>query len=98
MRLPSNNLILAIPASLRALPSLRRFGKGRETSSRHTERNMDKFTTLTGVAAPLPIMNVDTDMIIPSSISKPFSAPASARASFRRCAIATTVPRIPISS
>jgi 3-isopropylmalate/(R)-2-methylmalate dehydratase small subunit len=26
---------------------------------------MDKFTTLTGVAAPLPITNVDTDMIIP---------------------------------
>ena len=26
---------------------------------------MDKFTTLTGVAAPLPIVNIDTDMIIP---------------------------------
>lgn len=26
---------------------------------------MDKFTTLTGIAAPLPILNVDTDMIIP---------------------------------
>ena len=26
---------------------------------------MDSFTTLTGVAAPLPIINVDTDMIIP---------------------------------
>jgi len=26
---------------------------------------MDKFTTLTGIAAPLPMMNVDTDMIIP---------------------------------
>ncbi|MBV8473518.1 MAG: 3-isopropylmalate dehydratase small subunit, partial [Hyphomicrobiales bacterium] len=26
---------------------------------------MDKFTTLTGVAAPLEIDNVDTDMIIP---------------------------------
>lgn len=26
---------------------------------------MDKFTTLTGIAAPLPRMNVDTDMIIP---------------------------------
>jgi 3-isopropylmalate/(R)-2-methylmalate dehydratase small subunit len=26
---------------------------------------MDKFTTLTGVAAPLPIINVDTDKIIP---------------------------------
>lgn len=27
---------------------------------------MDKFTQLTGVAAPLRIMNVDTDMIIPA--------------------------------
>ena len=26
---------------------------------------MDKFTTLTGVAAPMPIRNIDTDMIIP---------------------------------
>jgi 3-isopropylmalate/(R)-2-methylmalate dehydratase small subunit len=26
---------------------------------------MDKFTTLSGVAAPLPIINVDTDKIIP---------------------------------
>jgi 3-isopropylmalate/(R)-2-methylmalate dehydratase small subunit len=26
---------------------------------------MEKFTTLTGVAAPLPIINVDTDKIIP---------------------------------
>jgi 3-isopropylmalate/(R)-2-methylmalate dehydratase small subunit len=28
------------------------------------------FTTLTGVAAPLPIMNVDTDMIIPKQYLK----------------------------
>ena len=26
---------------------------------------MDKFDTLTGVAAPMPIINIDTDMIIP---------------------------------
>jgi 3-isopropylmalate/(R)-2-methylmalate dehydratase small subunit len=31
---------------------------------------MDKFTTLTGVAAPLPMMNVDTDMIIPKQFLK----------------------------
>jgi 3-isopropylmalate/(R)-2-methylmalate dehydratase small subunit len=31
---------------------------------------MDKFTTLTGVAAPLDIMNVDTDMIIPKHYLK----------------------------
>lgn len=31
---------------------------------------MQKFTTLTGVAAPLPIMNVDTDMIIPKQYLK----------------------------
>jgi 3-isopropylmalate/(R)-2-methylmalate dehydratase small subunit len=31
---------------------------------------MLKFTTLTGVAAPLPIMNVDTDMIIPKQYLK----------------------------
>ncbi len=31
---------------------------------------MDKFTKLTGVAAPLPIINVDTDMIIPKDYLK----------------------------
>jgi 3-isopropylmalate/(R)-2-methylmalate dehydratase small subunit len=31
---------------------------------------MDKFTTLTGVGAPLPIDNVDTDMIIPKQYLK----------------------------
>jgi 3-isopropylmalate/(R)-2-methylmalate dehydratase small subunit len=34
------------------------------------ETSMDKFTTLTGVAAPLPIDNVDTDMIIPKQYLK----------------------------
>ena len=31
---------------------------------------MDKFTTLSGVAAPLPQINVDTDMIIPKQFLK----------------------------
>ena len=36
-------------------------GKGKE---------MDSFTKLTGVAAPLPLVNVDTDMIIPKQFLK----------------------------
>ena len=31
---------------------------------------MDKFDQLTGIAAPLPIVNVDTDMIIPKQFLK----------------------------
>jgi len=31
---------------------------------------MEKFTILTGVAAPLPLINVDTDMIIPKQFLK----------------------------
>ena len=31
---------------------------------------MEKFVKLTGVAAPLPIMNIDTDMIIPKQYLK----------------------------
>jgi 3-isopropylmalate/(R)-2-methylmalate dehydratase small subunit len=31
---------------------------------------MDKFTTLTGVAAPLPMINIDTDAIIPKQYLK----------------------------
>jgi len=31
---------------------------------------MDKFTTLTGIAAPMPMINIDTDMIIPKQFLK----------------------------
>ena len=31
---------------------------------------MEKFTTLTGIAAPMPLINVDTDMIIPKQFLK----------------------------
>lgn len=31
---------------------------------------MDKFTTIQGVAAPLPMINIDTDMIIPKQFLK----------------------------
>jgi 3-isopropylmalate/(R)-2-methylmalate dehydratase small subunit len=31
---------------------------------------MDGFTTLTGIAAPMPLVNIDTDMIIPKQFLK----------------------------
>ncbi len=31
---------------------------------------MDKFTILTGIAAPMPLVNIDTDMIIPKQFLK----------------------------
>ena len=31
---------------------------------------MDKFTTLTGIAAPMPLVNIDTDMITPKQFLK----------------------------
>ncbi len=31
---------------------------------------MDKFTSLTGIAAPMPLVNIDTDMIIPKQFLK----------------------------
>ena len=31
---------------------------------------MDKFSTLTGIAAPMPLVNIDTDMIIPKQFLK----------------------------
>jgi 3-isopropylmalate/(R)-2-methylmalate dehydratase small subunit len=31
---------------------------------------MEKFTTMTGIAAPLPLINIDTDMIIPKDYLK----------------------------
>lgn len=43
---------------------------GRRKLLLDTGKAMDRFTTLTGVAAPLPIVNVDTDMIIPKDYLK----------------------------
>src|SRR5271168_4636032 len=37
---------------------------------KRTERVMEKFTSLTGVAAPLPMINIDTDKIIPKQFLK----------------------------
>ena len=31
---------------------------------------MDKFDKLTGIAAPMPLVNIDTDMIIPKQFLK----------------------------
>ena len=39
-------------------------------NARRGRRKMDKFTTFTGVAAPFPLINVDTDMIIPKQYLK----------------------------
>src|ERR1700730_7152561 len=46
---------------------MRRLSKSRHSRKIHT---MEKFTSLTGVAAPLEIDNVDTDMIIPKQYLK----------------------------
>jgi 3-isopropylmalate/(R)-2-methylmalate dehydratase small subunit len=34
------------------------------------ETQMDRFNTLTGIAAPMPLVNIDTDMIIPKQFLK----------------------------
>ena len=31
---------------------------------------MEKFSTVEGIAAPMPLMNIDTDMIIPKQFLK----------------------------
>ncbi len=51
---------------------------------------MDKFTTLTGVAAPLPMINVDTDMIIPKQFLKTIKRTGLGKAPVRRAALSTT--------
>ena len=48
---------------------------------------MDAFTTLTGVAAPLPMANVDTDKIIPGAVSQDHQADRAGRASVRHAAV-----------
>ena len=58
---------------------------------------MQKFDKLTGVAAPLNILNVDTDMIIPKQFLKTIKRSASAPTCSTRCASPRTGRRFPIS-
>ena len=41
-----------------------------DKAPRAQETPMDKFNTLTGIAAPMPLINIDTDMIIPKQFLK----------------------------
>jgi 3-isopropylmalate/(R)-2-methylmalate dehydratase small subunit len=44
--------------------------RGRRAAAENNGRTMQKFTVLEGVAAPLKMINVDTDMIIPKQYLK----------------------------
>src|ERR1700722_2128501 len=55
-----------IPAAF----AINRVRKTLFVNSNQEVRSMEKFTTLEGVAAPLKIINVDTDMIIPKQYLK----------------------------
>ncbi len=48
---------------------------------------MDKFTTLTGIAAPLPMINVDTDKIIPARFLKTIKRTGLGKRAVRRHAL-----------
>ena len=56
---------------------------------------MQKFDKLEGVAAPLPMINVDTDKVIPARFLKPFFAPVSASICSTTCASTRTGRRSP---
>ena len=58
---------------------------------------MDKFTTLTGVAAPMPIDNIDTDMIIPKQYLKTIKRTGLGAGLLWRRAIARMDPKTPNS-
>ena len=60
---------------------------------------MDKFVSLTGVAAPLPMINVDTDMIIPKQFLKTIKRTGlGSHLCSTKCASTTTAARSPTSS
>jgi 3-isopropylmalate/(R)-2-methylmalate dehydratase small subunit len=46
------------------------FGITIQSKGQNKETTMDKFETLTGIAAPMPLINIDTDMIIPKQFLK----------------------------
>ena len=51
---------------------------------------MEKFTKLTGVAAPMPLINVDTDMIIPKQFLKTIARTGLGKIPSTRCATTPT--------
>ena len=62
---------------------------------------MQKFDRLTGIAAPLNILNIDTDMIIPKQFLKTIKRsglgdPVSGRICSMRCALPRMVAKSPI--
>jgi len=59
---------------------------------------MDKFTTLEGVAAPLKIINVDTDMVIPKQYLKTIKRTGLGKGCSRNSATTMTAARTRISS
>ena len=65
-------LVPAIHVSiLPVLPQIRGCpGRRQGMTNKPGKRFMEKFTTLTGIAAHLPMINVDTDMIIPKQYLK----------------------------
>jgi 3-isopropylmalate/(R)-2-methylmalate dehydratase small subunit len=60
------------PSFLHTTPALDKTPAGvmKQNNSNVRMKDMDKFTTLEGVAAPLKMINVDTDMIIPKQYLK----------------------------
>ena len=65
----------------------------RARSSAEGGQRMDKFTTLTGVAAPLPLANVDTDKIIPARFLKTIKRTGFGKHLFDDAALSTPTAR-----
>ena len=63
---------------------------------------MEKFTKLTGVAAPMDMINIDTDMVIPKqflkTVKRKSSSPATTSAAARRASMPPGRSRISASN
>ena len=71
----------------------RHAGRRARAGLRTGRGSVETFTTLTGVAAPLPMINVDTDMIIPKQHLKTIRRTGLGRPSLRRAAPRRGRPR-----
>jgi 3-isopropylmalate dehydratase small subunit len=58
---------------------------------------MEKFTKLSGIAAPLPLINIDTDMIIPKQFLKTIKRSGLGVNPSTRCAMMMRATRSRIS-
>jgi 3-isopropylmalate/(R)-2-methylmalate dehydratase large subunit len=87
--------MMAKPPDLHLFPVSSAPGDQPQGPGQIRRTTMDKFTTLTGIAAPMPLVNIDTDMIIPKQFLKTIQRSGPGQEPVRRDALHPDGQEIP---